>query len=362
VLGTEEGPESGACEAWDWEPPDCSANPGAPRCFVALLHGGGIAPDWTDASEEELRGYFGSEGDESIVDTLESAGCTVSLVGFDATAAFYDRAATTAADDLERFIIEEGIEDDELIVIGHSFGGLVARYVMNHGVPNAPYHTEQFELIERRTKYVISIAAPQVGAESADAVYFTADTILGNVVALVGRLFGALEGNDALQSFRRGFLEYNSAGGSFLGDEGRTTPLYTVAGYSAAQGSGAGTDVDAELSLVWELLCHQPGLLNLFNPFCDTPGDGLIEERSAYGRYTRSGCGFGDRGFLCWGGTNRRFIRGARTDWLRIEHNHQQSRLNSHEAHIKHVLSTGETREDRLGDYLAEFGLRLSLE
>ena len=59
----------------------------------------------------------------------------------------------------------------QLVIVGHSMGGVVARYVVNNGMPQAPYYNEytwldprmDYDLVRRKTAHVITLQAPHTG-------------------------------------------------------------------------------------------------------------------------------------------------------------------------------------------------------
>ena len=55
---------------------------------------------------------------------------------------WHDRAAGKVAASLNDFIKQHTIPDGKLILVGHSMGGVLARYVVNNGVPQAPFYNE----------------------------------------------------------------------------------------------------------------------------------------------------------------------------------------------------------------------------
>ena len=135
-----------------------------------------------------------------------------------------------------------------------------------------------------------------------------------------------------------------------MGDHGRTTRMYTVAGYSTFDGAGvyAGwMGQDTQLAIVWGSLCNRSHAINLWVCREDPgeAGDGLVEEWSGAARFQRTRDHDGVRTQV---GAR---VQGARSDWLHVEHNHNQGRFDWHRAEVRD-LRTGEVSDDYLGSYV----------
>lgn len=333
------------------------------RCFVAFVHGRG--DDRTGWSQEGLETYWAPDTDgdgasdrsySMTVWAAEEAGCRVLRVGYDGTAGFWQaRAAGSVARQIARWIDAEAIADGELVVIGHSMGGLVVRWIANQGVPGSPYFDYEgapYSRVARAARAVVTIQAPHAGAEVADALFGEADTWYARRVADVVDLLGVDEGDEAARWMRRIELEHASSSGGWMGDAARTTTLWTVAGYSTFEGSGQWRewmDEDYLLAAAWGALCHRAHAVNAYLCREDEgeQGDGLVEELSAAGRLMRDGA----HESRAWSAGQP--IAGARVDWLRVEHNHHQGRYDLHAAEIRD-RTRGTTERAWLGSYLGD--------
>jgi hypothetical protein len=121
-----------------------------------------------------------------------------------------------------------------------------------------------------------------------------------------------------------------------------TRRLYTIAGFTTFDGAGRGESEDGLLELGWGGLCNRSHYVNVW--LCGEDegeqGDGLVEEWSAMGRQRHYNEGswylaYLDSGWE-WDGT---YMAGARTDWLRVQHNHQQGRHDQHSAQIRNCTT-----------------------
>lgn len=316
------------------------------RCFVVFVHGRG--EDRRGWSQEALEAYWApdADGDGSIDSTYsltrwaaEEQGCEVLRAGYDGSAAFWDGAAAgEVARQTADWIEARGIESGELVMITHSMGGLVGRWIANQGVPGAPYHDYQgapYALVVSRLRALVTIQAPHTGSEAADALFGESDNWYSNRVADLVELFGSDSGDPAASAMRRASMESASSSGGWMGDGGRTLRMHTVAGYSTFDGAGvyAGwMGEDTLLALAWGALCHRSHAVNLW--ICgEDPGeagDGLVEEWSAQGRFLRT--------------SSVTHVQGARVDWLHVEHNHSQGRFDWLEANVRDAQSGASTR------------------
>jgi pimeloyl-ACP methyl ester carboxylesterase len=110
-------------------------------CFVVFVHGRG--DDRTGWSQAQLETYWAPDADrDGATDhqysltawAAEERGCRVYRAGYDGSAAFWsERAAGRVARDVAAWIDEEGIGPGELVLVGHSMGGLVVRWIVNQG-------------------------------------------------------------------------------------------------------------------------------------------------------------------------------------------------------------------------------------
>lgn len=283
--------------------------------------------------------------------------CHLLRIGYDGSQPWWHiRAAGRVASVLHDFLSRAAIADGELIIIGHSMGGLVARYIVNNGEPDAPYHNEYVErdprmdygLVRRKTRAVITVAAPHVGSEAADALYGGADHAFANVSAAVLLGLGAMRESAANASLTRTYLEAAGRPGGEMADDGRTIPILTVAGTGDWESddraaSANATRADRRLGWAWSLLCHRRGAVNLWGLLCgqsgrepqERAGDGVVELASAHGRWTRS-VGQG-------GGT----IAGPLRSWRDVRENHSQSRTTAQSYElIRALVASAPTPEE----------------
>ncbi len=153
-------------------------------CYVAFVHGRGI--DRTEHSQTQLEDlYWAPDGLDSATEWGAGMhGCTVRRIGYNGTRAFFDGgAAHVAAAQINDFISDYGIGDGELIIIGHSMGTLVTRYILNNGTPNAPLYNRGIYGGSEDGDYAI----PNKSSSwtYSDFTLPTAGTISGNVTAWV---------------------------------------------------------------------------------------------------------------------------------------------------------------------------------
>jgi len=84
-------------------------------------------------------------------------GCAVLVTGYDGTAAFWDAAAAGAvARQIIAFVAQNAVPGGQLVLIGHSMGGLVARWIVNNAVGGAAYYNYNgdYATVARKTKTV----------------------------------------------------------------------------------------------------------------------------------------------------------------------------------------------------------------
>jgi hypothetical protein len=337
----------------------------SPACYVAFVHGSG--DDFHDApaglASGPIDGYWQVDGrpDTSFIAAAGRiadgpAACAVWRVGYDGNQQWWsDRAAGKVASSLHDFIDSYAIPDGALTIVGHSMGGVVARYVVNSGAPAAPYYNEyvgldprmDYDLVRRKTGRIITVQSPHAGTQSADALFGRADHNVTNVGADLIKVMGWREITNATGVMTRPYMEAAGAPGGEMGDEGRQVPLYTIAGTDTGDASGAGMDDDSKLDLAWALLCYKRGASNSWGAACRwdvwnfeaVAGDGLVERASAHGLWLR-GSANGAAG-----------IFGARQPWLDVVHNHNQGRYNLLAGAIQNLVDQSRTSE-RLGSYL----------
>ncbi len=322
-----------------------SAQASAQRCFVAFIHGRGV--DYRGASQTFQESDYWSLGNTYSSFTYYGAqvrGCTVLRVGYNGHAAFFDAsAAGTAADQINTFIQQNQIAPGELIIVAHSMGGLVARWILNNGVPGSPYYNYQghdYATIVSRTHHAITVQSPHQGTEAADALFGQADSFYANALGGITEFLGLESGDAAARYMTRQTMHDASAG--WMGDGGRTRRLYTIAGFTTFGGSGNAEHNDDLLEIAWGGICNRSHWVNLYVCGEDEyeQGDGLVEEPSAFGLFRHYDSGSWYLAYLDAGWrTDSSFMGGARTDWLRIEHNHQQGRHDQLSARIRNCTS-----------------------
>ena len=350
---------------WSWASPDIAvANSG---CYMAFVHGSGDNfHDEDPATSPAIARYWSSDGSDWASFAYYAArqwagaeGCVVWKVGYDGNQQWWsDRAAGKVAASLHDFIERYDIPDGRLILVGHSMGGLVVRYVVNNGMPGAPFYNEyswlnarmDYDLVRRKTGQIFAVQAPHTGAQASDALFGHADHRLTNTGADVIKLLGWREATNATGVMTRSYMEAAGAPGGEMGDEGRQVVMYTIAGIETGDGSGTGMDADGKLDLAWVLLCYKRGAANSWGAGCrwdvwnfsSTPGDGLVEKTSSHGLWMRGQ------------GSGATAIYGARQPWLDVVHNHNHGRFDVHYARIvDHVRGT--SSDYYLGSYVGGY-------
>jgi hypothetical protein len=338
-------------------------------CYVAFIHGSGDKFQHDPEASAEIERYFSPDGSaaRSFVHHAARQGgpgaCALWRVGYDGNQQWWhpDAAGRVAAS-LYEFITREGIPDGRLVLVGHSMGGVVARYVVNNGMPASPYYNEyawldprmDYDLVRRKTSHILSVQAPHAGAQAADALYGEADHRLTNGSATLVRVLGFHDATNATAVMTRAYMEAAGASGGEMGDEARVVPLCTIGGVTTEERSGLGDGNDSNLARAWTLLCYRRGALNSWGAGCrwdvwnfeETPGDGLVELASAHGLWLRGRA------------NGRAGIAGALVRWLDVDHNHNQSRYNALAARVVDHL-TGKSGLFLLGSFLGTNGLGL---
>src|SRR5919204_2675730 len=327
-------------------------------CYVAYIHGktGDLSPG--AASDTQRRNYWRNGSSDTYGDFVLwsgiNAGCAVLVVGYDGRSAFWDAGASgSVAGQINGFIRQYAIPDGQLILVAHSMGGLVARWIVNNGVGGSAYYNYNgdYATIVRKTRYLIAVASPHLGSSAADAVYGTSDTLCGNFVGAIAGWLG--ERNDATFWMTEAQLEYGSAIGSWMGDAGRYRTLFTMA--TRRWDSGNGMSEDQLLSGAWDCLGY---VHHWYVPWReDVPGDGLVFETSGAGQYRDSGsarvAGWGTRSW-----SQGQWIQGARRDWVRMNHDHHHARLDDEALAIQDNIR-GTSTSYWPGSYIRYNGLAL---
>jgi hypothetical protein len=318
------------------------ARAAAPPCYMAFVHGSGSNHhDDNPQDSPGMNSYWSPGGGDAVSFIFQSArrwapdGCQVWRVGYDGDESWWHkRAAGRVAASLNDFIDMFDIPDGRLVIVGHSMGGVVARYVINNGMPQSPFYNEyvgqdarmDYDLVRRKTAYLITLQAPHTGTQAADSLYGDADNGLSNGTGDIARIFNIKDPNPATATMTRAYMEAAGAPGGEMADEGRLVNIYTVAGTSTDEESGNDMDADGDLSLAWVMLCYKRGAGNSWGAACQwdvwnfetVPGDGLVEQRSGHGQWLRPNDGKGPNGAPV--------ISGALQPWLDVTHNHNHGR------------------------------------
>jgi pimeloyl-ACP methyl ester carboxylesterase len=333
----------------DVRAPSAAARTDGP-CYVALLHGSGPDLHDQDGSSPAMEHYWNPSGDpaRSLAAQARSpksleGRCVVGRIGYDGSAQWWHvRAAGRVARSLHDFIDAHRIADGGLILIGHSMGGLVARYIVDNGAGEAPYYNEyggvdarmDYDLIRRKTAVIITVDTPHTGTEAADALQGASDHVLANGGVALLLALGMVRDSPANSSLTRAYLEAAGAPAGEMADGGRVVPIYTVAGISPRpRVDTLPTRADRRLDLAWSMLCRQRGAINLWGVACRwdfwndpfVPGDGIVTRSSAHGLWTRGRPG------------GRPSIGGAHGQWLDLPENHSQGRYTAQSLFLKNL-------------------------
>jgi hypothetical protein len=374
-------------------------------CYVAYIHGSG-----SQLQNAEIHEGFGVPGDSieqqwtpdnSTINSFTyyssrqydpDSACAIYRVGYNGLSAWYaDDAAGQVATQINQFIDEYAIPDSELIIITHSMGGVLGRWILNNGVATAPYYNysgQDYERIAQKTKYMITIQAPHWGSQVADAIYGQADNYFSDAAGAIAVEFAGQDQSEARNSIRR---EYMRDATLWLGDAGRYRTLYTVAGESVDDDAGEGMENDGQLQTAWAGVCYRRAWFNGWGSLCNlsdiaflgavgaavgaatfdnVAGDGLVERLSAAGqRYIVPASTSIHRGRPPGIGTSPdapprppqpvlSSIEGAYRHWLDIHDNHNQGRFDMHYAPITDNVSGTQT-SNYPGSYIGSYGLAL---
>ena len=334
-------------------------------CYVAYIHGklnkqtgiSNLTPG-SGATDADRRNYWRNGASDTYGDFVLysgiNRGCTVLVTGYDGTAGFWDAAASGAvARQLNQFITQQSIPDGQLILIAHSMGGVVARWIVNNGVGGSAYYdyNGDYATIARKTHSILSVSGAHLGSPVADAVYGNSDTLCGNFVGTLAGWLGSRDGSTYwLETLQ---LEYGSASGSWMGDAGRSKTLYTMA--TRRWDSGNGGVVDGLISGAWDCLGY---VGHWYEPWVRTvPGDGVVFESAGAGQYRESGSATNPTwGNKSW--SNGQWVQGARRDWVRMDHNHEHSRLDDLSRPLTDNIR-GVSTSGFPGSYIGAYGLSL---
>jgi hypothetical protein len=298
-------------------------------CYVAFIHGAGyndVGASDINVTETGPRGtaaaYWwpsGKSGDWSFAvrasrqqwPTVQQ--CAGRIIRYESTSStFYDAASTVAAE-LNDFIASYGIGANQLIIIGHSMGGLVARFIVNTGSAGNMYYPGwggDYTSIVDHTKYLITVQTPHTGTKGGDALHDQSNDDFANAVAAMLVAFGFEEANLQNYYMAASVLEPASAPGGWMGDGARTKTIFSIAGDSAGSDSreancaSSPSDDDCKLEVAWLALYQST-----------SGGDGLVERASGHG----------------FNGSTSDWTQGFWT-WLDGAVNHNQGRYDMHQT------------------------------
>jgi hypothetical protein len=288
--------------------------------------------------------------------------CAIFRVGYNGYDYWWQNdAAGLVARQINQFIDQEAIPDGRLIIVTHSMGGVLGRWILDNGVANAPfynYNGDDYEKIVRKTQYMITVDAPHGGTQVADAIYGEADHYFSDAGGAMALIFGGQDRSNARDSLRRGYM---ADAATWMGDAGRYRTIYTVGGDSVEDDAGEGMDADGDLQTAWGGVCYRRAWFNGWGALCGVPGvavftfndvagDGLVELASAGGTILKAS-------FVAVI-THTNVIAGARRNWLNIHDNHNQGRYDMHSAPI-HDLIGNATQNNYPGSYIGQYGLNL---
>ncbi len=340
-----------------------------PACFVAFVHGSTATPALADAPQDgaAARAYWeieGRAGSSLPLAVGDGGACVTWAVAYDGTKDWAAESPRVAAS-LNAFVDRSRIPDGALVLVGHSMGGLVVRFILDNGEPNAPYFNHggaDFARLRAKTRHAITLQAPHMGSEAADALFGEASTVGGRLTGLVARWYGGHEATPARRSMRKGYMEDAAR---WMGDEGRTRTIWTLAGTST-RGPGsswvdapgivatpAEADVRADDVDAWRASVA----LDLEGAF---PNDGLVEAASAHGRSIEKGWTWG----LRWPPWRldyeepERAMKGAHEPWVSTPLNHNHGRYSALPTSFVDARTGGEARMT-LGEKLRAHGLAL---
>jgi hypothetical protein len=165
------------------------AVPAAARTGVALVHGKGAADL---ANPSVAWSYLGTDMIRAVTKNY-----TVPYVvcRYDGTQYMWV-AANQVAQQLYDFILQQGITDR--VIHTHSLGGIVVRWIFSN-----PNYDWRYPTIIQRTRWINSIAAPQLGSEAADlAGTLSGSWLTGWLVDLVG------QNTDSTRNCRTDWMAY----------------------------------------------------------------------------------------------------------------------------------------------------------
>jgi hypothetical protein len=281
---------------------------------------------------------------------------------------------------LNAFITDNRIPDGQLLIVAHSMGGLVTRYILNNASSAAAGYRSSFATVAAATKYLITSQTPHTGSRGADAAAGESESPYVDIFGSVAMFLGYAKRDSGTDSMRRLEMEYASAAGGSMGDAFRTTRIYTIEGFRVGSDAGPadapGNENTANLETAWIGLCYKSSVYN-FGLCPNVAGDGLVEQRSAAGILQRSGTWDGSRyaGVLyptnysssststvcdssvaaCKRWRSGTAMRGARTRWLKFGGDHDQGRFDRHYTDLTNY-ATGKSTLEYLATYIGRNG------
>jgi hypothetical protein len=264
-------------------------------------------------------------------------------IPYDGTQSFFNAAHQIASALNDWFCMSPS--PNQVVVVSHSMGGLVMRWLLNHGAnPQSGYYSPLWGEIVPRIRYLISVQAPHTGSPPAAALWGSSESDYQDAVGDVVNFFGIrsrYEGhcspsdisNCASYWMQPSILQEGSLPSGWMGDASRTKPIYTVGSDSAGFDSGTETSADLGLAAVWELLF---GSTN--------GGDGLVDRDSAQGFNPASG----------------NWIPGPLSTWIDMKANHNQARYNDYNLQDKiWDRISDQVYSGYPGSYIGEYGMNL---
>ena len=327
------------------------------QCYVAYIHGKGddLSPGVVD--DVARLNYWRRDANDTFANFVNysNGGCTTLVTGYNGNSWYYGSdAAGRVATQINNFITQYNIQPGQLRIVGHSMGGLVARFILNNSWPGAAYYNYQgsdYARIRTATRYFITVASPHLGSPAADAVYGTSDSLCGNFVGTLAGWLG--QRTNATDSLRRINLEYGSVpSGGWLSDSFRSTRMYTYA--TRRWDASTNETNDSLLSGAWDCL----GYVGHWYTFHgDTAGDGLVTMQSGRAQYERSGSATGSFGSMSW--SSGTWVVGARTSWVEASFDHHQVRHDLQTGSIDNRM-TGANSSNYPGSYIGQNGMQLA--
>lgn len=366
--------------------PPCVKEDGSPAFFVAGYNGN--------------TAFWNPNGDNTTAPNPVPPGWT-------------EGAAGVVARQLGKYIDDNGIQANELIIVTQSMGGLVTRWMLNNGVSEAAYYSPMYEKVASATRYAITGAAPHLGSPAADALYElnSEDCYVQNgklagcvppvdpknpvgstcgpiLVEFFTQMQPSTYANGATRYMQTRVLKQASASGGWMQDGARQKPIYTVAGTSwypwptyAPSGDGFfDADGEGRLALYWMCLNYVKAGTAYGGVTSNVSGDGLVTRRSAHGMYDDSGAtdscyvppaSGNSKSVTCsvkWSqGSFMASAQGMRRMWLDVTVNHQHARWNDQPRDVidyfrrNGVGNSFWEGNDYYGDYLAKYGRDLDL-